>query len=213
MQNNYNINQRKMAYKYFKYPSRYAVLTDEPIACEICKKKQICLDATAFYSKDEIEAICENCLKAGRLPEIEACSNDADVEELFDQLIHLHPNKKRETLLQEAKAKTDELEFRTPPLVSWQDWKFPALDGDYAQFVCFGSKHEYNKYAPDGDGKAFFEKWLLDDLREFTNFENLWRAVPENRIRTVSQSNDFSLLTYLFKSLHSEQYVIVWDLM
>ena len=202
-----------MPYKYFKYPSRYAVLTDEAVSCEICKETKICLDATAFYSEDEHEAVCEDCLKAGRLTEINAFTNDGDVEQLFDQLKALLPESSHELLLLDAKDKTTELELQTPPLVSWQDWQFPALDGDYAQFLSFASHQDLNKLAEDGDGRAFLEKYLLEELQEHTDFDRLWKAIPEKRIKNVAASNNFPVLAYIFKSCHSSNYVIVWDLM
>ncbi len=201
-----------MPYKYFKYPKRNAVFTEVETPCQICNTATKCLDAVSFYSEEELEAICETCLSAGRLAEINAFTNDADVEQLFNQLEALHPDTPKEELLQEAKAKTDELEMRTPPLISWQDWKFPALDGDYCEFVCFASQQDYNTLAEDGDGKAFFEKTLLDELREYTDVDAIWNTLPERKIKTVAQSNEFPLLAYLFKSLHSEQHLTIWDI-
>ncbi len=201
-----------MAYKYFKYPARYAVFQDEDHACTICKQTKTCLETTPFYSEDDIDAICEDCLKGGRLSEIGACANDADVEQLFDQLEALFPDKKIEELLKEAKAKTDEIELRTPPLVSWQEWKFPAIDGDYCQFVCFASKQDYNKLAADGDGKKLLTESIIEELHEFTDVDAIWRTLPDKQIKTVALSNNFPMLVYLFKSLHSEKYVTVWDI-
>ena len=201
-----------MAYKYFKYPARYAVLQSEAAACSICEETKVCLETTPFYIEEEVDAICEDCLKGGRLPEIGACANDADVEQLFDQLEALFPEKTTEELLKEAKIKTDELELRTPPLVSWQEWKFPAIDGDYAQFVCFGSKRDYNKFASDGDGKKLLADSIIEELLEFTDVDAIWKTLPDKQIKTVEQSNDYPLLVYIFKSLHTEKYVTVWDI-
>ena len=103
-----------MAYKYFKHPNRLAAFHDEAIACQICEEKKTCLDASSFYGEDELEAVCEDCVKAGRLKEIGACTNDADAEMLVKQLEELHPDWTKEQLYQDAKAKTDELELRTP---------------------------------------------------------------------------------------------------
>lgn len=201
-----------MAYKYFRYPGRFAVFHDEPQTCEVCHNEKTCLEASSFYCERELEAVCEDCLKAGRLGEINAYTNDGDVEQLFDQMEALYPDKAKQALLKEAKAKTDELEMRTPPLVSWQEWKFPAMDGDYCEFVGFGSKTELNKLATDGDGKQLLVDSLLDELREVTNIDAIWRTIPEKRIKNVAQSNDHPLLVYIFKSRHSEKYVMVWDM-
>lgn len=201
-----------MPYKYFKYPKRYAVFTEANATCEICGTVTQCLDASAFYAEQELEAICENCVSTGRLEEINAFTNDGDVEQLFDQLLELYPNTEKEQLLQEAKAKTNELEMQTPPIVSWQDWKFPALDGDYCQFIGFASQQDFNALATDGNGKQLFDESLLDELREYTDIDAIWERIPKQKVKTVAQSNNYTLLAYLFKSVVSEKYVTIWDM-
>ena len=204
-----------MAYKYFKHPNRLAAFHDEAIACQICEEKKTCLDASSFYGEDELEAVCEDCVKAGRLKEIGACTNDADAEMLVKQLEELHPDWTKDQLYQDAKAKTDELELRTPPVLSWQEWKYPVADGDYCQFIGFASKQDYIKlaFAADvDDEKEFFASTLYDTFAEDTNVDGVWKSLADRRIKTVAQSNDYFLLVYLFKSVHSETYVSVWDL-
>lgn len=203
-----------MAYTYFKYPHRYAVHHADPMECQLCHQTKECLEAAAFYAEQELDAICEDCLKAGRLAELQAFTNDADVEQLFEQLEQRFPDKSFDELVILAKEKTDELEQRTPPVVSWQDWKIPAIDGDYGRFVCFASQQDLNQHAPDGNGLAFLERHILDSIREVTNPQALWERIPEKRLKNAAQSNDCPLLVYLFESTVQEgNYVIVWDLM
>lgn len=201
-----------MAYKYFKYPARYAVFTEAAQPCDICKKEEVCLDATSFFGEKEIEAVCENCLRAGRLKEIGSCTIDADVEILVSQLQTLHPDWAWEDILKDAKIKTDELEICTPPVVSWQDWKYPAADGDYCQFIGFAGKSDFEKLAPNGDGKAFFASTLYDTFAEDTDVDAIWNAMTENKIKTVAQSNNYFLLVYLFKSVSTDTYISLWDI-
>jgi uncharacterized protein CbrC (UPF0167 family) len=202
-----------MPYKYFAHPNSLAAFHDEPMTCEICATSKKCLDASSFYGEKEMDAICEDCLAGGRLKEINACTMDADVEMLVQQLERLHPEWKIDHLLQDAKAKTDELELRTPPVLSWQEWKYPAADGDYCKFMCFASKADYIKLAgEDGDPKAFFASTLYDTFAEDTNIDGVWDAMPDTRIKTVAKSNEYFLLVYLFKSLHSDTYVSLWDI-
>ena len=204
-----------MPYKYFKYPSRLAAFHDDAIACQICAEEKICLDASSFYGEKEMDAVCEDCLKAGRLKEISACTTDADVEMLVNQLEELHPDWEKDQLLQDAKAKTDELEFCTPPVLSWQEWKYPAADGDYCQFLGFASKQDYERLSllaeEEIDAKAFFASTLYDTFAEDTNVDGVWDSLPNKKIKQVAQSNDYFLLVYLFKSLHSDTYVSLWD--
>ncbi len=201
-----------MPYKYFKYPNRLAAFHDEEQACDICKRTKACLDATSFYGEQELESVCEDCLKAGRLAEVNAFTTDADVEMLVEQLETLHPEWNKEKLLKDAKAKTDELEQRTPPILSWQEWKYPAMDGDYCQFIGFASKSDFEKLANGEDPKTFFASTLYDTFKEDTNIDGVWNSIPNKRIKNVAQSNDYFLLVYLFKSLHSDTYVSLWDI-
>ena len=205
-----------MPYKYFKHPKRFVAFHDDAITCQICKEKKNCLDASPFYGEDELEAVCEDCLNAGRLTEIGACTIDADTEMLVKQLEELYPNWTKKELFEDAKAKTDELELRTPPILSWQEWKYPAADGDYCQFIGFASKQDYERLALLGeeemDGKTFFARTLYDTFAEDTNVDGIWKSMADRKIKNVAQSNDYFLLVYLFKSLHSETYVSVWDI-
>lgn len=205
-----------MPYKYFKHPKRFVAFHDDETNCQICKEKKICLDASSFYGEDELDSVCEDCLKAGRLTEIGACTNDADAEMLVKQLKELHPNWTKKELYEDAKAKTDELELRTPPILSWQEWKYPAADGDYCQFIGFASKQDYERLAlleeEEIDVKEFFASTLYDTFAEDTNIDGVWKSMANRKIKNVAQSNDYFLLVYLFKSLHSETYVTVWDI-
>jgi uncharacterized protein CbrC (UPF0167 family) len=197
-------------FKYFKNPKAFAVFTEKRVNCDICQKKERCYDGNAFYGEEILEGVCHQCLIRGKLEGTGIFANDADVEALFDQMIRLNPDTPKEELLQLAKAKIAEIELQTPPVLSWDDWQFPALDGDFAEFVSIVSQENMNELAPDGNGLAFLEKYIRIEEENPIDIETLWKQLPETRIERIEQTNH-QCLAYLFKSLHSDTYLIIWD--
>ncbi len=199
-----------MKFKYFNNPKAFAVFTEKRVKCDICKKKERCYDGEAFYGEEIVEGVCHQCLIRGKLEGTGIFANDADVEALFDQMVSLNTDTPKEKLLQLAKAKISELELQTPPVLSWDDWKFPALDGDFAEFISIVSQENMNELATDGNGLAFLKKYIRIEEDNLINPEILWDQLPEKKIERIEQTNH-QCLAYLFKSLHSEQYLIIWD--
>jgi uncharacterized protein CbrC (UPF0167 family) len=199
-----------MEFKYFRNPQKFAVFAEERMNCDVCGFKSKCFDGTLFYSEELVEAICPKCLKSGRLAEAGIFANDADVEALFEQMTQLNTDKTHEELLRLAKAKINEVETQTPPIFSWEDWKFPALDGDFCEFIEFVSKDSLNELAENGDGLAFLKKYLRTDEENLINPEILWDELPTQYIETIDQTNR-QCLAYLFKSRVTETYLIIWD--
>jgi uncharacterized protein CbrC (UPF0167 family) len=200
-----------MKFNYFRDAKNFGGLMDTRCKCSVCGFKEKCFDGEAFYGETEVEAICFKCLKNGRLKGSGIFSNDADVEALFDQMLAQFPDKSKDELLAEAKEKIDEVELRTPPILSWEDWKFPALDGDFCEFISFTSKAELSELAEDGDGKAFLTKYLRVDEDNLVNPEIVWYQLSETKIEHINQTNH-NCLCYLFQSKVSGEYLVIWDL-
>ena len=200
-----------MKFTYFKNPKNYAGLLPGKYVCGICGYKDKCFEGESFYGENVVDAICWKCLNNGKLEAAGIYANDSDVEALFDQMTALNPNTSKEQLLAEAKAKINEVEYRTPPILSWQDWKFPALDGDFCEFLSFTSKAELNELAKDGDGKQFLIDHLQVDEENLINPEIVWYQLSEKKIESLEQTNH-DCLCYLFQSKVSGKYLIIWDL-
>lgn len=200
-----------MRFKYFRNAKKLGGILKTKHACSLCGYKTKCFEGESFYGETEVEAICYKCLTDGKLEGKGIFANDADVEALFDQILELNPDKPKEELLAEAKAKIDEIELRTPPILSWDDWKYPALDGDFCDFVGFTSKPELNELAEDGDGKRFLIEHLRVDEENLINPEIVWYQLPERKIETIEHTNH-NCLCYLFQSRVSGKYLIIWDL-
>jgi uncharacterized protein CbrC (UPF0167 family) len=200
-----------MKFTYFRDTKNFGGLLEKRCNCSICGYKEKCFDGEAFYGELEVEGVCFKCLKDGKLEGTGIFSNDADVEALYNQMVELYPNKPNDELLMEAKAKIAEIELRTPPILSWQDWKFPALDGDFCEFISFTSKTELNELAEDGKGKEFLEKHLRVDDDNLINPEIVWYQLEDKKIENIKQTNH-DCLCYLFQSRVSGKYLIIWDL-
>lgn len=199
-----------MTFKYFRKPKVLGGLLKEKHNCGICGYKTKCFEGESFYGEAIVDAVCYRCLKDGKLEGTGIFANDADVEALFDQMLALNPDKPKAELLIEAKSKINEIELRTPPILSWDDWKFPALDGDFCEFISFTSKPELNELAEDGDGKRFLMEHLRIDEENLINPEIVWYQLSDTKINVIEQTNH-NCLCYLFQSKVTGKYLVIWD--
>lgn len=199
-----------MKFQYFRDTKHYAGLLPGRYECGICGYKDKCFEGESFYGENIVDAICFKCVKNGKLENTGIFANDADVESLFDQMLALNPDTPKEQLLAEAKVKINEIELRTPPILSWEDWKFPALDGDFCEFVSFTSREELNELAVDGNGKQFLIDHLRVDEDNLINPEIVWYQLSEKKIVSIEQTNH-DCLCYLFQSRVTDKYLIIWD--
>ena len=159
-----------------------------------------------------IDWICLDCLANGELRKLDIFTCEGDVEALHEQLTALHPTASAEQIEAWAQEKTEELERTTPHLVTYQDWPWPAADGDYCQFVAYGSKAFFNGRAADGDGKILFLDFL-QNADEVEDVEELWAEdLPDKAINTYSETGSYPALFYVFQSLHSSRLLTVWDM-
>lgn len=202
------MSTHEMEFRYFRYPHRFSTYRSAPETCAVCGQKQPGY-AGPFYGLEEIDFVCETCLAAGRLAEKGAFTNDGDDTTLRSQIAHRHPEMSAEALEAEVDRRTAELEQRTPHMVTWQDFSWPAHCGDYCCFVKEAGKDDLNTLAADGNGLAFFEShlyrtYLGDDM------EDVWKGIrPES-----PQDNAFSfpIGVYLFQCLQCREYVLLWDM-
>jgi uncharacterized protein CbrC (UPF0167 family) len=120
---------------------------------------------------------------------------------------HAHPDQEPEQIDNWVRERTAELEQRTPTLVTWQDFFWPAHCGDYCCFLKEVGKPDLSRIAPDGDGQAFFVAHLLD--ADNTDVNSVWLGVREDSPDDNSVPYDIGV--YLFCCLHCGQSVIMWD--
>src|SRR5438552_2877739 len=122
--------EREFTYRLFQMPHRFSTYKPQPRRCELCGETRPGYDGP-FYGVEDIDFVCEPCLHAGRLRDRNLFTQTGDVESLRYQLSVYHremSETERESLITE---RNDELEHRTPHLVTWQDMEWPAHCGDY----------------------------------------------------------------------------------
>lgn len=200
-----------MQFKYFARPDLYTGFIEEETQCDICQKETKCFDASAFYGTEELNAICPECLATGKLYGKDVSTCNGDIAELRRQLKVYHPALSNSDIDRIAQQKTEELEKTTPHLVTWQDWDWPCLEGEYCTFIGYGSKGLYNRISNNGSEKDVFFNSLYGDLKEVSDTEQLWVDMPVQEINSYEESNDYPTLFYVFKSLKSDQIVTIWD--
>jgi uncharacterized protein CbrC (UPF0167 family) len=197
-------------FKYIENPEVLIGVSKTEVHCSKCGKRKFCFDAEGFYGDHDLENICSSCLQSGALIGENAYSCDPDTAELIKQINDLKPNAGEEEITSEVKQKTQELEQRTPHLVTWQDWQWPCAEGDYCKFIGYGSKPFYQILAGTEDSEKFFGESLHHDFNE--DAEYLWNSVlPEKMVKSYADSNDYGTLFYVFKSQYSDKIITVWD--
>ena len=117
------------SYRYFALPHQFSTYRPEPKRCELCDQFLPGYEGP-FFGKREVTFVWEECLASGRLIEAELFTNSGDTTALEQHLAHLHPEltaQARQTL---AYGQTTELEQRTPPVVTWQNFLWPVHCGE-----------------------------------------------------------------------------------
>ena len=201
-----------MTFTYFENPFKFSPLSEGLTSCDLCGQEKICFDATLFYGEEQITGICPECLADGKLTDMDIFTCDGDVEELRSQLKGIHPEWRDKEIEDEVARKTSVLEKTTPHLVTWQDWEWPCVDGDYCKFIGYGSKPLYASLAPGTDGEQLFKNSFYDVSDDEADIDGFWEdSLPGDAINDYEASTDFDTLFYVFKSLHSDTIVTVWD--
>lgn len=192
----------EVRYTYFLHPHEFSTYTHEPHTCDLCGKEQAGYRGP-FYGVNEIEFVCESCLAHGKLAEVDAFTNEGHVALLQEQLQEMHPNLSEADLKRIVNDRNVELVHKTPHVVTWQDFFWPAHCGDYCCFLKEAGKADLNPIAPEGRVHLLFEDLLEED------FEYLWNAVRPDS--PADNSVAYSLGVYLFQCLHCQKYIVLHD--
>lgn len=194
-------------FRYFQLPHSFSTYRrDPPHSCDLCGRVRPGY-AGPFYGQGNEDFVCEECLIAGRLAERGMTTNTGDAVALREQLAVLSPESESERLEELVRERTAELEERTPHIVSWQDWAWPAHCGDYARFEGEVGQPDLIQLAPDGDGRRFFLDHLYD-FREGTD-PGTWETIRPDSPTDMAIS--YSTAVYLFRCLHCGEHLRVWD--
>lgn len=126
--------------------------TDEPEICECCGKETKIIYSVPFYSEEDVECICPECIASGRAAEkFDGAFQDAGcVDDIEDQ----------------DGEKLHELICRTPGYCGWQQEYWRAHCNDYCAFIGYVGVKELQEM-------GIMEEVLEDDTLESYDKEKI----------------------------------------
>ncbi len=197
-----------MTFRYFQRPHHFSTYTSKARPCGICRKFGPGYEGP-FRGAARLEFVCETCLESGRLAEAGGRTNRPAQNDLSRQLRAAHPAHSAEQIASLAGQRTDELEGRTPLIVSWQKLLWPAHCGDYCVFVKEIGRPDLKKLDAKGSGRKFFKTHLHRSQQASTDIDLVWEGIRSD----APQNNDlvYPLSVYLFQCQDCGEHVILWD--
>ena len=196
-----------MGFCYFQHPHAFSTYTDQAQSCGLCGQERPGYKEP-FYGCDAT-FVCEACLVEGKLADVKGFTNEGDIRSLREQLQEMHSDWGEEQVQKLVQQHTAELQQRTPHLVTWQDFYWPAHCGDYCCFIKEAGKPDLNELAPDGDGQTFFGEHLSERDKGFANVADVWQSIRPDSPQDNAKA--YTMGVYLFRCLHCGKYVITWD--
>lgn len=193
-------------FPYFRDPHNFSNYVETPQECGVCGRERPGYDG-AFYGEDDLDFICEPCLATGELAHLGFTTNQADRHTLYWQLKVAHPNLEEAEIEPIVQEKASTVEERTPSVITWQDFEWPAHCQDYACFLKEAGKADFNALAPDGDGRMFAREHLYHDTK--SDLEDIWDTIRPDSPTNLAES--YNTAVYLFQCLHCGEYIILWD--
>lgn len=194
-------------FRYFREPHRFSSYSSTPKKCEICGLNRPGYEGP-FYGDMDVDSVCEPCLASGRLIEKGLSTNSAT--DLATELTRLHPEWDTEHVAHVEKQRVIELEQRTPPIITWQDLRWPSHCGDFCCYLRDVGKADLDELAPDGEGEAFFAKHLSDSYEADAEYlHEIWDGIRPGR--SPNKPLTWSQGVYLFQCLVCSWYIIDWD--
>jgi uncharacterized protein CbrC (UPF0167 family) len=195
-------------FRYFEHPHSFSSYQLEPETCGICGHQRAGYRCVFHGPKAPFDFVCEDCLASGRLAEHDLSTNAADRAALEQQLRQLRPPLDGTALQTQVQACTAEVEQRTPPVVTWQYFQWPAHCGDYCRFVQEVGKRDLNRLAANRDGLAFFATHTRE-IQDLAHAQEVWPYIRPDSPR--DGKNAYDVAVYFFDCLKCGQPVMLWD--
>ena len=174
---------QEMSFKYFANPRAFAYLADEGQACHFCKATADCLAGANLFGQEDIDAVCFDCMAAGKLIELDISANDINESDLDSAL--------------NSEAVSNEITYCTPSFPTWQDSQWPVKNGKPYRFIKIASKLDY-------DSKEHFVATLFDCDQD----PELWDMLPDHKIENMKEGQ-YDISFYLFED--SGEKLTTWD--
>jgi uncharacterized protein CbrC (UPF0167 family) len=185
-----------MNYRYFRDPKNFSFICDEKGPCSVCGEIGLWFDAQSFYGTQDLDSVCDACLKGGKLIDLDVSTNYVRI----DLVEKIFPEKKK---LEEL---TNEIVYKTPSLPSWQDLSWPFVENDFCIFEKIASKIDF---ILDGvpDKNLFMSSFSEDDA-DNSDLNWLWETLSEHPITNLKDGN-YDMTVYLFST--SGKPFCTWD--
>ena len=170
-------------FKYHPDPMKTGAFeTGQTVVCECCGKKTDVFYQGPFYSEDEVDYLCPDCIASGKAAEkFDGCFvaeeeyDDVDDEEKLDELLH-----------------------RTPGYSAWQDECWLTHCNDFCAFVGYVGWEDIRKMG--------IEKEIEEDLLESGEADEDFLEVIKSNMEAHGSLNG-----YLFQCLHCGKYRLRTD--
>jgi uncharacterized protein CbrC (UPF0167 family) len=192
-------------FRYVDDPTSTYPEAKEP--CALCGSDlNIRFGGGGFRGARDVDAVCLPCIAAG-LPDDVYVGRDTD-SSLPDQIRARHPDWTDDQVVADDKAKRRELQRRTPPVLSWQPWEWPACCGDLCRFLQHAGRADLDERAASfgvDDGRALLAAGLVKTGQPA---DRVWGWLHPDR---QSAESDDSPQAYLFRCLHCGRPRIQWD--
>ncbi len=191
-------------FAYFEDPTHpLSSWSAEPTTCSICRCDGPAFNGPFYGLDDDVEHVCETCLRSGRLEELELSTCEGDRVALKRQLAE-SADLSTADANRLSRERTAALEHRTPGLTTWQDMMWPAHCGDYCRFVEELGQPEIIQLAGAEDPST----WLAH--RADGADADLFQYVRQRSARRYP-TESYDLTVYRFVCLNCAANVIHWD--
>jgi uncharacterized protein CbrC (UPF0167 family) len=198
-------------FRLFARPQEFSTYQLGPETCDCCGETGPAFTGP-FQGEDEVECVCENCLRQGKLADSGAWCNDGDFGVLRDQIIQLHPALKTKDVDRLVEDRIAELLERTPPLVTWTEFPWPVRDGDWCRFEQEVGMEDLQT-AANTDGASSLDQWFGEHLdSELSDDASPAELIKLIRPGSLTDNSTYHPTgAYLFRSTVTGRAVVVVD--
>lgn len=195
------------SYPYFKDPANFSTWSEFAQECHICGEEKPGFEGP-FYGEEEIEFICEDCLKNGAIVEFGATTNDGDMESLREQIAEQNPTLGADDVAKQVERKFAALTEQTPPMATHAPLLWPAHCGDFCVYEKEAGKADLAAIAPGGDVEAFFMLHFLQ-TDDHQDPQSILKRMHAEAIENNHISH--SPAVYLFRCGTCDEHFLVSD--
>lgn len=178
-------------FRYFQDPLNFSYVREDNAPCHFCGSTESRIDGSHCRGEASIDAVCFDCLRNGKLIDLDLSFNDVDLKRIDACIPDVE---KREDI-------TNQIIYCTPPLPTWQDTLWPFVDGDFCTFLKIASKRDFK-------GQIEFSATVHDEYKELNDPDELWSFLPDREIRNLSEGQ-YNVSVYLFQ--RGNRLVTTWD--